>query len=85
MLWIRKDIECEQLVVPSADITAALLRFPDRSVLLASVYVKGKNANANALSEAMALLQALIGGTRRRIGTRVDIVLAGNFNRHDVL
>ena len=59
MLWVRKDTECEQLVVPSADSTAALFRLPDRSVLLVSVYVEGENANANALSEAMALLQAL--------------------------
>lgn len=83
MLWIRKDMECEQLAVPSADITAALLRLPDRSVLVASIYVEGQNADA--LCEAMGLLHELIGDTRRRVGTRVDIILAGDFNRHDVL
>jgi hypothetical protein len=39
MLWIRKDLEARQIVVDSADITAALLRLPDRSVLLVSVNV----------------------------------------------
>jgi hypothetical protein len=58
MLWVRKDIECEQVNVPSADLTVALLRLPDRSVLLASVYVEG--ANVVALSEAISLLDTAI-------------------------
>ena len=32
MLWVRKDIECEQLSAASADLTVVLLRLPDRSV-----------------------------------------------------
>src|ERR1700759_3063652 len=36
MLWIRKDIEVEQVPVQSSDITAAVLRLPDRSVLAVS-------------------------------------------------
>lgn len=83
MLWIRKDIECEQVAMPSADMTAALLRLPDRSMLVVSVYVEG--ANAHALSETIKLLDELMRETRHRIGTRVDIVLAGDFNRHDLL
>ena len=54
MLWVRKDIECEQVNVPLADLTVALLRLPDRSVLLASVYVEG--ANSVALVETLSLL-----------------------------
>jgi hypothetical protein len=46
MLWVRKDIECEQVNVPSSDLTVVLLRLPDRSVLLASVHVEGANAAA---------------------------------------
>jgi hypothetical protein len=83
MLWVRKDIECEQVAVPSADITAALLRLPDRSVLVSSVYVEGKQADA--LIETTLLLGQLIRDTRQRIGTRVDVVIAGDFNRHDQL
>jgi hypothetical protein len=83
MLWIWKDVECEQVAVPSADMTAALLRLPDRSVLLVSVYVEG--VNAGALLEAIALLQRVMRETRDRVGTRVNIVLAGDFNRHDQL
>lgn len=43
MLWVRMDIEYEQVRVLSADLTVVVLRLPDRSVLLASVYVEGGN------------------------------------------
>jgi hypothetical protein len=83
MLWVRKDMECEQVSVPSADLTVVLLRLPDRSVLLASVYVEG--ANAAALSETVMLLDTAISTARRRGGPRLDIVVAGDFNRNDQL
>jgi hypothetical protein len=83
MLWVRKDIECEQLSVPSADLTVALLRLPDRLVLLASVYVEG--ANVAALSETISLLDTVISTGQRRGGPRLDIVVAGDFNRHNQL
>ncbi|EAQ84299.1 hypothetical protein CHGG_10703 [Chaetomium globosum CBS 148.51] len=61
MLWVRSDIEVEQIPVPSADLTAARIRLPDRAVLMVSVRFRN--------------------GT----GTRTDIILAGDFNRHDQL
>ena len=33
MLWVREDLEAAQLPVGSADITAATLHLPDRSIL----------------------------------------------------
>lgn len=66
MLWVRRDIECEQVSVPSADLTVALLRLPDRSVLVASVYVEG--GNAAALDATIDLLTKAIHNARRRGG-----------------
>ena len=83
MLWIRKDIEAEQVAVQSSDITAAVLRLPDRSILVASVYVEG--SGTDALSSAINNLHQVIQETRNKIGTRVDVILAGDFNRHDQL
>ncbi|KAM4062065.1 endonuclease-reverse transcriptase domain-containing protein [Hirsutella rhossiliensis] len=37
MLWIRKDIDSEQVPIPSSDLTAAVLHLPDRDVLVMSV------------------------------------------------
>jgi hypothetical protein len=83
MLWVRRDMEYEQVSVPSADFTVALLRLPDRSVLLASMYVEG--GNAAALEGTMDLLTEAIRKAQRRGGPRLDVVVAGDFNRHDQL
>jgi hypothetical protein len=83
MLWIRKDIEAEQIPVKSPDLTAAVLRLPDRSILVASVYVEGQNEET--LVRTISKLQQLIQETRNRIGTRVDVILAGDFKHLQVL
>jgi hypothetical protein len=83
MLWVRRDIECEQVNMPSTDLTVALLQLPDRSVLLASVYVEG--GNVAALTGTMSLLNEAIHIAQRRGGPRLDVVVAGDFNRHNKL
>lgn len=83
MLWIRKDIEAEQVPVPSADLTAAILHLPDRALLVVSVYIEGRNTGA--LLEAMHKLRQLIDGFSSNIHMRTDVILAGDFNRHDQL
>jgi endonuclease/exonuclease/phosphatase family metal-dependent hydrolase/ribonuclease HI len=83
MLWIRKDIEAEQVPMQSSDLTAAVLRLPDRSILVVSVYVEPQDAEA--LRVAICELHQVIRETRSKIGTRVDVVLAGDFNQHDQL
>jgi hypothetical protein len=54
MLWIKKDIESEQVTIQLSDLTAALLYLPDRAVFIASVYVEP--ANHEALLETIYLL-----------------------------
>jgi hypothetical protein len=83
MLWVRRDIDCEQMNMPSADLTVALLQLPDQSVLLASVHVEG--GNVAALSGTMSLLNEAIHIAQRRGGPRLDIVVASDFNRLDQL
>jgi len=83
MLWVRSDLEAEQIPVPSADLTAAKIRLPDRMVLMVSVYVEG--GSDEALEGAVGELDRLIRRFRRETGTRTDIILAGDFNRHDQL
>jgi hypothetical protein len=83
MLWIRKDIEAEQVPMQSSDLTAAVVRLPDRSILVVSVYVEPQDAEA--LRVTICELHQVIRETRSKIGTRVDVVLAGDFNRHDQL
>ena len=83
MLWIRRDIEVEQIAIDSPDLTAAILRLPGHTVLVVSVYIEG--SDTAELLIAMQLIESLIRETRRKIGARIDIILAGDFNRHDQL
>ena len=83
MLWIRNDIEAEQVPIGSPDMTAALIRLPERLLLVASVYVQG--IDAEALTEACDNLRKVITDTRRDAGRVIDVVVAGDFNRHDQL
>jgi hypothetical protein len=73
----------KQMQVQSADLTVVLLRLPDRSVLLASVYVEG--ANAAALFEMLRSLDDVVSRAQCRGGLRLGVVVAGDFNRHDQL
>jgi hypothetical protein len=52
-------------------------------VLVVSVYIEG--GSDEALEAAMRELDRLIRRFRDGTGTRIDIVLAGNFNRYDQL
>jgi hypothetical protein len=83
MLWIRNDLEARQIAVDSADITAAILHLPDRSILVVSVYVpKGSLA---ILQRILQLLQQVIESAYLQTGSRLDILVTGDFNRHDQL
>ncbi|KAJ6163833.1 hypothetical protein N7497_003812 [Penicillium chrysogenum] len=42
MLWVNKDIEAEQVAIESPDLTAAIIRLPERLIFMASVYVEGE-------------------------------------------
>ncbi|PHH92210.1 hypothetical protein CDD83_8410 [Cordyceps sp. RAO-2017] len=83
MLWVRNDIEAEQVPVPSADLTAAVLRLAERDVMVVSVYVEGNSSEA--LTVVVGLLHDLVDCFRDRTGRRTDVLLAGDFNRHDIL
>ncbi|OAQ61371.1 reverse transcriptase [Purpureocillium lilacinum] len=83
MLWVRNDLEADQVTIESPDMTAALIRLPERQVLVFSVYVEGRNDQA--LTTTCDNLRRVIHDTRRDAGTVVDVVIAGDFNRHDHL
>lgn len=83
ILWIAKDVEAEQVAIPSPDITAAIIRLPERSILVASVYVPG--IDAQALQDTCNSLRKTIQEVRRKANTVVELVIVGDFNRHDQL
>lgn len=67
----------------SADLTAALVKLPRRQILIVSVYIKGRNAQA--LVETCDMLRRVVTEVRRDAGQVVDVVIAGDFNRYNQL
>jgi hypothetical protein len=58
MLWIRKDLDSEQIPIQSPDITAALLHLTDRSIFVASTYAEP--ANPEALLQTITQLRTAV-------------------------
>jgi hypothetical protein len=83
MLWTNKDVEAEQVTIQSPDMTAAIIRLPERLALVVSVYVPG--LDAQALRDTCDNLQKTIQEVRRKANTAVELVVVGDFNRHDQL
>ncbi|KAJ5100792.1 hypothetical protein N7456_006844 [Penicillium angulare] len=83
MLWVNKDVEAEQVAIESPDLTAAVIRLPERLIFMASVYVEG--GDAAALEYTCNHLRKAIAMVRRDTGAVVDIMIVGDFNRHDQL
>jgi exonuclease III len=83
MLWINRDVEAEQLSIESPDLTAAVIRLPGRLIFMASVYVEG--GDAHALHDACNHLRKAITKVRRDRDTVVEVMIMGDFNRHDQL
>ena len=83
MMWINRNLEAEQLPVDSPDLTAAILRLEGRLILVVSVYIAGQDDEA--LRSMCTKVRRLIKKTRKEAGQEVDVLLAGDFNRHDQL
>ncbi|KAJ5471428.1 hypothetical protein N7530_008785 [Penicillium desertorum] len=83
MLWVNKDIEAEQVAIESPDLTAAVIRLPERLIFMASVYVEG--GDASALDDACDHLRKAVEKMRRDTGAVVEVMIVGDFNRHDQL
>lgn len=83
MLWVNKDVEAEQVPIESPDLTAAVIRLPERLIFMASVYVEGEDAQA--LRDTCNHLRKAITKVRRTTGTVVEVMIVGDFNRHDQL
>ncbi|KAI7765540.1 hypothetical protein LZL87_007291 [Fusarium oxysporum] len=56
--WVKMEVEAEQVPIDSPDVTAAVVRLPDRLVFTASVYVPG--GDAQALQDIYAKLRRAI-------------------------
>lgn len=76
-------MEAEQVPIESPDLAAAVVRLPERLIFIALVYVEG--GNTSALDDAYNHLRNAITKVRRDTGAVVEVLIIGDFNRHDQL
>ena len=73
----------EQVSTGSPDLTAAIIRLEHQLVLVVSVFIAEQDDES--LQDACATLRRLINDAQRKKGLAVEVVLGGDFNRHDWL
>jgi hypothetical protein len=71
------------VVIESPDLTAAVIRLPERPILIASVDVEG--GDTSALDNACDHLRKAVGRVRRDTGAVVEVMVVGDFNRYHQL
>lgn len=79
----KEDLEAEQMPIESLVMTVALIRLPERQVLVVSVYIQG--LVADALIEVCVNIHKIISDTRRDARSVIYVVITGDFNRHNQL
>jgi hypothetical protein len=67
--------------IESPDLTAAVIRLPERLIFIVLVYVEG--GDAAALLETCDHLRKAITEIRRDIGIALEIIIVGDFNRYN--
>jgi hypothetical protein len=89
MLWIRKNLRAIPVHINSPDIAAVRIEFRTRTVFLAAVYVpprrQSESTSEQDLSSRIELLRQGILAQREKSKTELEIIIAGDFNRHDQL
>lgn len=87
MIWVNKmTFPHRQIEVPSPDITAVLI-FTPSPTLIVSVYVppEGGPNGIRSLTQVLEAIRQIYRRVQRDHMDQVDILIAGDFNRHDQL
>ena len=87
MIWAHRNLPVKPIPTPSPDITAVLMRVEDRQILVFSVYVPQRQEGPeDPLPGHLRCIQEVTARTQRDHGPQgVEIIVAGDFNRHDQL
>lgn len=86
MIWAHKEVTARLIPSTCRDIAAVTIELSGRTILVLSVYVQTKTDTEDAeLQTKLDQVRALINHTRRNHRGRVEIILSGDFNRHDQL
>ena len=87
MIWAHRGLTVKQVPIPTPDITALLIKTGDRRILVCSIYVATAH---DAINDPLPQLLFAIREALRQVEQvesphPVEIIVAGDFNRHDQL
>jgi len=86
MIWVHKDVQFQELKTGSRDVAAVMIKAGDETILAISVYVEAKTSEEDVeLGRAVAKIEGVIQEARRASTETVEILVTGDFNRHDQL
>ncbi len=83
MIWGAISQKIQQLIIPSSDIIAVILFFPERSIFLVSVYIPCSTDSAEDEPQLLARLDlARYAYLKNKITYQeLELVIIGDFNR----
>jgi len=86
MIWTHKDLRARPVTTESTDLAAVLIETKTRTILAISIYVPKRTLVADPeLHERLQEVKNIIDRTKRHHPTQIEVVVAGDFNRHDQL
>jgi hypothetical protein len=86
MIWVHKDVQFQEVETGSRDMAAVMLKSGSELVVAISIYVEKKSSAADMeLAEAIRKIDEVIQKARRAVMEPVEILMTGDFNRHDQL
>jgi hypothetical protein len=86
MIWVHKDMQFQELETGSRDAVAVMIKVGGETIVALSVYV-GKKTNEEdvKLKNAIENIDKVIQEARQASTEAVEILVTGDFNRHDQL
>jgi hypothetical protein len=87
MIWAHRRLSVKQVSTPSHDITALLVKLGNRRILVFSIYVPHLQRDVNdPLPQRLRVIRDILAQVEREEAPHpVEILVSGDFNRHDQL
>ncbi len=87
LIFVNKNTNFRQVDVYSPDITAGIVTTPTQCILAVSVYVPRPRRGhpQEELTYRLQLISKAYSETQEKLGRRIELLVTGDFNRHDPL
>lgn len=84
LIWTNKSLHARQIPIPLPDLTAVKVKLEKQTILAVSVYIPPKESG-DILKELISLIRTAIKSVSLSPQREVELIIAGDFNRHSLL